>query len=129
MNHTDACIKAQAAYEAMQAAFTAKYPKHCTVCGGVGGKWVQYDPSAAGVSLSPGSMTELDTCLQCFGKCICPICGEHLPPEGDYNTDEDEVCDKCGWRLIDNPIVIPEPHECWCWENEHCWKEGDGENV
>ncbi|WP_422928596.1 hypothetical protein [Singulisphaera sp. PoT] len=96
------------------AAWDARWPNHCKACGGTGGSSSAYDPSPAGVSLSPGHFYDFEPCEACAGSGICPRCGTAgLTSEerGDDSTG-DGPCSACGWNgSRDMPPADP---ECWC---------------
>lgn len=110
--HTEDCNRRKAKYEADLAAFEQAHPNYCRVCGGRGGFAYNYDPSPAGVSLSPGYMTEVEPCSECVERGVCPLCTQHT-------LDEDgEKCSNCEWKW-DDPNVPSKPEfECYCWEYE-----------
>lgn len=62
----------------------------CKKCLGYGFVVYSYDPSAAGVSLSPGKMLDINVC-SCVEDGWCPKCGKLIPY---YQWQH---CDACGW--------------------------------
>jgi len=103
------------------ASYEASWPKYCRDCHGWGGKTSYYDPSPAGVGLSPGSMADFDPCPTCVEQGICPRCGEEsadLVAADEYS--DKFACELCGWDELNNNECIPEsdpyPLECDCWE-------------
>jgi hypothetical protein len=114
--HTAKCIENTLKVEAACEAYNQKWPKHCNACHGQGGKYTTYDPSAAGVHLSPGGEPDVDTCTHCVDQGICPRCGhqhEKVWTE-DYNK-----CQVCGWDWCKNPDeMIPDHDICDCRDKE-----------
>lgn len=114
----------------------ARWSEYCTHCEGEGGSVSYYDPSPAGVSLSPGYMVDWDPCPHCTEKGICPRCGADLPLvtyedfDGtlvvDDETDPNKPCLRCGWNP-DKPDICPPLMECECWyeEEKKYWQEYD----
>jgi hypothetical protein len=93
-----------------RAAWEAQHPKFCRHCGGHGGFYSSFDPSPAGVSLAPGSMTDYDACSECVEKGICPVCGHTTL------NDEGASCASCGWNYDEgdeNAAVPPMTVEEW----------------
>lgn len=75
------------------------HPNYCRHCGGVGAFFSIYDPSPSGVSLSPGSMTDVDPCPECAEKGICAECGQQMFNPEDPNHDwEPATCPHCGFE-------------------------------
>lgn len=72
-----------------------KWPNHCEACGGWGGQHYAYDPSPAGVGLSPGCMYDVDVCEALPPK-TCHRCGE-----AGLDEDGDGPCSNCGWNYDD----------------------------
>ena len=108
--HAEALAEIERA-QAARTAWFAKWPNACRVCEGHGGDWSSYDPSPAGVSLSPGVMYDFDPCPVCIGSDWaertetdeegepytvmlgkCPRCAALMPNEGDA------PCPACGWN-------------------------------
>ena len=112
MQHTPECAAAQAANIAAQDAWRARWPNACKSCQGAGGKAFRYDPSPAGIGLSPGYMWDFDPCPACEGR--CPRCGQPAP------HDADVPCPACGWNYgKGKDDACPEPiEECWCFDEE-----------
>jgi len=115
-------VKSEEAAKKAIADYIEKWPGHCEDCQGWGGKVSYYDPSPAGVGLSPGSMQDFDPCPTCLDAGICPRCGEKsadLVEEDYYDKFE---CSSCGWDDEKNNDGMPEgdpyPPECDCWEWE-----------
>lgn len=96
------------------ATWKAQRPDHCEECMGVGGTVTRYDPSPAGVGLSPGWMTDFEPCELCVMNSCCPRCGEHgLSDEDDGDkTTGAGPCWNCGWNYND---ACPAEPECCCW--------------
>ncbi len=104
----DAEIKAEReAYEKYQKALAewqAKWPNACKKCGGWGGHTYKYDPSPAGVSLSPGCMTDFDPCEApgCISEGNCARCGKPALSTIPGVCEEGEgPCKECGWNYND----------------------------
>lgn len=76
--HTYSCLLSQARYEAERKLYERVWPNYCHECGGMGGFWTEYDPSPAGISLSPGTMRDFDPCEcvspQGITRARCPRC-------------------------------------------------------
>lgn len=120
--HSKECVLRMENMAEVQKQWLDKWPNYCTRCGGWGGFWSQYDPSPAGVSLSPGSMVDFDPC-GCSEQARCPRCGSSNTI--DYE-DDDQPCSVCGWNWGkgDDDGMPPDP-ECVClgkesYENSDC---------
>jgi len=113
MEHFKDCVEAQKRYEDAVEAYRKKWPDHCKNCGGWGGFYGEYDPSPAGVSLSPGHMTEFDPCPECMEEGICPRCGEKVWDWNEVAEDAQGPCSNCGWTEGEDE-GLPEAPECWC---------------
>ncbi len=111
MTHTLACDARRLVWQKERGVFTSKYPNHCKVCNGDGGRTVRYDPSASGVSLASGYMEDFDECLACLGKGICPRCGKELSCAADYDYCE------CGYTTDATEENPPAVYSCYCYEN------------
>lgn len=113
IQHTQGCIE-QGIRRAIEiTAWKEKWPSHCKSCGGWGGIGSTFDPSPAGVSLSPGVMYDWDPCEQCSNEGICGRCGEATDTFGDA------PCQHCGWNWGQgDQDGCPPEHKCYCWENE-----------
>ncbi len=108
--------------------YITKWSNYCTDCDGWGGSTSSYDPSAAGVCLSPGYFTEYDPCSECSEKDICPRCGDKtlvfldiIDEASGLSADHCE-CTSCDWveqKTEGMPQDPPEPPECDCftWED------------
>lgn len=108
MNHTEECQKQIDERMAAREAWIKLWPNYCKTCGGAGAHYSTYDPSPAGVSLSPGSMVDVDICQDCAEKGICARCGEQV-----WDSDNIEYpCTKCGW---DGKEGMPSEPECYCY--------------
>ena len=85
-----------------QAVWAKRWPKHCPECEGRGGTVTKFDPSPAGVSLSPGWMVEFDLCpaCQCSDPVTCPRCGVEIDDWQVFQEDE-MPCPHCGWAWGD----------------------------
>lgn len=110
IQHTVGCLEREKLALAAREEYTGKWPNFCKKCRGWGGFASTYDPSPAGVSLSPGFMYDFDVCPACVEEGICPRCGEQSLDE------EGNVCSSCGWTSDDEGL--PPMHECFCWEAE-----------
>ena len=115
------------AWKVKEAWFRKQYPNACSRCGALGFKSYSFDPSPAGVSLAPGSMTDWEWCEECMceGRCslcgapvitaemlegerfVCPACGQLFDPEAtldgdnDYGLEPASDCECCSG--FDNP--------------------------
>jgi hypothetical protein len=108
VKHKDGCIELQKMED--RELFKQAWPEHCTKCEGWGGFWHSFDPSPSGVSLSAGSMMELDPCEDCVVLGKCPRCG--LQDDAEV-SDEFEHCRSCDWRW-DFSDGMPEYDICGC---------------
>lgn len=72
--HTDICKALQA--ERYQ--YAQRWPNYCHHCEGEGIRTYSFDPSPAGVSLSPGVMYDSDPCPKCLEESRCPRCAKNL---------------------------------------------------
>lgn len=104
MTHTSECIQAQVDFDRASKAWQARWPRHCLQCGGWGGGGYSYDPSPAGVGLSPGQMWEWEPCPSCTGQGLCGRCTGAI-------KDASLPCPHCGWNHDDGRPATP---ECWC---------------
>jgi len=112
--HTAECNQHTINYETALEAYRLLWPNYCTVCNAVGGFHSSYDPSPAGVSLSPGSYPDFDPCSACILRGICPRCGEQHTIDQDSDTCE---CLNCRWKDDDWSCVAPQQWDwCSCWE-------------
>jgi len=113
--HTDQCKKQHVDLQVERARYAAKWPNYCRKCHGEGFTWYTYDPSPAGVSLSPGSMEDCDPCPDCIEKGLCPRCGQKVwDGIDDWENNEPVMCPLCGWDESEPDSMPPEP-ECYCW--------------
>lgn len=108
--HTAQCNLNHSKWMRLKADYVEKWPDYCTKCDGWGSISYDYDPSAAGVSLGSGHMTEVDPCAYCFEKEKCPRCAKPLPELFDP-----AICPYCGW-MDGKTVGIPEAPECHCHE-------------
>lgn len=117
MEHTQQCLEQTRRFLEEEEKWMEKHPKYCKNCQGWGVFYSTYDPSPAGVSLSSGSMVDAEPCSECVEKGWCPHCSGAL--ELDSN-DEFSTCTECGWTDKDEDKLdgLPEPPECFCWEEE-----------
>jgi hypothetical protein len=107
MTHTTDCVAAFAQYNTALAEYETAWPDACDACGGRGGLASSYDPSPAGVALSPGCMWDWEPCPACIDRGACPRCRQMAWPDG-----ADNPCPSCGWDS--KAPGRPEPPECWC---------------
>lgn len=116
--HSDICNKMQQKYRDTLAAYEREHPHYCRKCGGQGAKFVEYDPSPAGVSLSPGYMVDIEPCTECVEQGKCPRCGaSDLPWDEEAVWDAQDACPHCGWAWGKNSDdYAPQQPECSCWE-------------
>ena len=114
--HTDDCWDAIEVQQAAIDAWKRQWPLHCQICHGEGGKSSSFDPSPAGVSLSPGSFYGFDPCESCVSWGRCPRCGHGdvgvgIPEKSD--PEPLETCPECGWTQTPE-CMPPQPAECTC---------------
>ena len=71
------------------------WPNYCRKCNGFGAAFEKYDPSPAGIGLSPGYMVESHLCSECVERGKCPRCGKELDDDCplDYVTNGAESLD------------------------------------
>ncbi|MEK6860492.1 MAG: hypothetical protein AABY07_00845 [Nanoarchaeota archaeon] len=122
MTHSQQCIKNQAKTEKEREEYLKRYPNYCRKCNGEGGESFSYDPSPAGVSLSPGFMIEFEPCDTCTEKGICARCGYIYPEvldDDNYYQIDDEKCPVCQFEA-GKTYPIPS-HECFCYEDSEYW--------
>lgn len=111
--HDPDCAEAIIGREIAIRNYKSTYPNYCTNCQGWGGRGYSYDPSPAGVSLSPGSLWDFDPCPKCAQRGYCPRCGlKTLLDEQDEPTVE--VCYACRFKQMETE-GIPDV-ECFCYE-------------
>lgn len=119
MQHTEQCRRRFAEATASKRAFALAHPAACPTCHGWGGMEESYDPSPAGVGLSPGTMTDWSPCPDCLEGGICPYCAQTLYCEAtDPGMADPPFCTVCGWVLDASP-GCPAPPECGCWEEPY----------
>jgi predicted RNA-binding Zn-ribbon protein involved in translation (DUF1610 family) len=107
MKHTKECEQQFVERSAAIMTWINLWPNYCKTCSGAGASYSTYDPSPAGVSLSPGSMVDVEICPDCAEKGICSRCGEPV-----WDPDDIEYpCPKCGW---DGKDCCPPESECIC---------------
>ena len=126
MKHNEWCIAQQEKYKSAKADFEEMWPKYCKHCGGYGYFMYAYDPSPAGVSLSPGYMIDVDICPECEGadEPKCSLCGVSFPFGGFTEKQAEEVDgDMVGTKTCGCPINagMPVEHECVCWYEKGQW--------
>lgn len=110
VEHKKGCIELQKMED--RKLYEQAWPHHCRNCEGWGGHYGSFDPSPAGVSLSSGSLVEVDPCPECVEKSVCPRCG--VKDEAHVLTgDEFENCTQCDWRW-DEDHGMPELDICAC---------------
>lgn len=114
LEHSAACTVLTAKWILAASEFSLQWPHHCETCAGWGGQFYQYDPSPAGVALSPGWMTDFEECPDCMESGFCPRCGHNMPET--WQTDEDDPCPLCGWKY--DTEGRPESPECCCYLDE-----------
>jgi len=109
VNHTIECEENAVKANLDREIWEARWPNYCRTCEGAGASFESYDPSPAGVSLSPGTMTDVSICPDCAEKGICSRCGKQAwDPEKD---DCSPPCPHCGW---DGKDCLPAAPECLC---------------
>ncbi|MHA2066250.1 MAG: hypothetical protein ACXABY_17900 [Candidatus Thorarchaeota archaeon] len=128
--HKDSCSEVKYADEYAQdlkewkldlATYIKQWPDYCKECNGWGGQTSTYDPSPAGISLSPGYMTDYDPCGECVEKDICPRCAEKSVKLIEHDEKGDHyACLECKWVEQEDegcPLDPPDSPECDCWED------------
>jgi|SRR4029077_2950159 len=105
--HSPECLAAKQ----LDDVWVVAHPNHCKECSGRGEFTTTDDPSPAGISLGPGSMTFTDLCDACSGQGICPLCGETGLVEEDDESPNWSLCSKCGedYQKEKRPGI-----ECFC---------------
>ena len=79
--------------------YECTWVNHCRICNGVGEIIYSDDPSASGVSLSPGTMEFDDPCI-CLESSHCPRCGRFIHAwDKDTYQEEFPECPICGWKF------------------------------
>jgi hypothetical protein len=102
-SHKESCIAHWLTTLRLQEAYDSKWQHHCRKCHGLGGFLYSYDPSPAGVSLSPGYMQDFDTCSDCVEQGKCPRCGKLIYPLDQVDKfnewlDNQTECPHCKWH-------------------------------
>jgi molybdopterin/thiamine biosynthesis adenylyltransferase len=116
MTHSDTCDNIQKLYQEQLAEYKKKHPNYCTSCHGWGMHFSTYDPSPAGVSLSSGTMLDVDTCTECVDKNLCPCCMIPTKPVFGHE-DNHHVCTECGWSADNEKHTgMHDEPECYCQE-------------
>jgi len=115
MEHTKACIEYMSKLKKARDDYEVLYPDYCHVCQGTGEILYSYDPSPAGVSLSPGMMIDSDPCLECLQKGLCPRCRKPVP-EWDVDFNESATCHFCGWQYLISLGCPVGDDECNCFD-------------
>lgn len=116
IEHSPECQKESNERLAARERWILEWPNYCKTCDGAGSSYSTYDPSPAGVSLGPGSMTDVSICPDCAEKGICSRCGHQA-----WNPDTDDCstpCTNCGW---DGEDRLPPQPECYCYMNSPNW--------
>jgi hypothetical protein len=140
--HTKSCIELGISLACARAAYAEQWPNYCRTCEGYGGFVSTYDPSPAGVSLSPGWMEDFDPCTcQTDGdwwEAKCPRCGVpwYLSLPDDFLTETVQSMketwlywrDKRIWAMA-NEYAMSDVINHWLYEKENpcpvcSWKEG-----
>jgi hypothetical protein len=113
LKHAESCTKAHENWEKDMVKFEERFPAYCRTCEGWGGKWEQFDPSPAGIMLSPGTMTDFDPCPNCVDQGVCPRCKQTLDMD---MKEEYYICHDCNWTDEDNgeDYGVPPYPECHC---------------
>jgi hypothetical protein len=112
--HTYECLEAQRAHVRRAQEYKVRWPNYCRACDGWGGFATSYDPSPAGVGLSPGSIPDFDPCVECSETpdlldSRCPRCGKRWLDFGPVDTDDpgeaveawfeaEAPCPSCSWN-------------------------------
>ena len=121
ITYKDRLLEMKAAHDA----WVTRWPNYCRKCEGKGEILYQEDPSAGGISLSPGTMTFGEPCPDCTEQGKCPRCGMlNAWNDDDWdigNLDEyswpKKSCQECGWSYTaytaspDEYSCPPEPYE------------------
>lgn len=111
--HTGECWASMNAEWDKMDQWVREHPNYCRNCQGMGGFAGSYDPSPAGVSLSPGSMQEFDYCQECTEKGICPECGKQMFDPDTSDWSEMLVCPHCNWKE-ETAAGMPQGHQEYC---------------
>ena len=111
--HTAQCQRQHVLLQVERAQYAARWPNHCRKCHGEGFTWYTYDPSPAGVALSPGYLEDYDPCPDCVEKGICPRCGEQVWTAESWDSGDPVICPRCGWEEA-KPDSMPPEAECYC---------------
>jgi len=121
-NHTPECeARAQASLAALNA-YLAKWGRtYCKACKGRGQFTSSFNPSAAGVSLGTGYMTDKEPCEECTEQGNCPRCGSGDGLTNNIVSVGEGPCLDCGWDYNDGGLPV-EP-ECICPIEVQGWME------
>lgn len=128
IEHKEGCWYPQALED--EQIYIEAWPGHCTNCHGWGGFVESYDPSPAGVALSPGSIQEYDPCPECLENRLCPRCGSSVDSYEDWDAGQPARCPGCGFIEEETPgrpfadnepcsCMEPEEPDDWCWRVEN----------
>lgn len=95
-DHKPECYRRALDASAQQTSWAMAHPGYCRTCEGWSASYSTYDPSPAGVSLSPGYMVDVAPCPHCTDapEARCPHCSSVLPV--DDNAEPIWEC-ACGW--------------------------------
>lgn len=130
--HSDSCAKNIAVYESLVEEYRKRWPHYCRFCGGLGGFGYSFDPSPAGVSLSPGCYWDFEPCEECMGR--CPRCYRENSDDGYGQTHTmftvknsrgemvRPTCGYCGFVLEDTR-GLPQKPECFCYDEKEVSSE------
>ena len=117
VNHQPECLEYNNRRLLAILEFAEEWPNYCRMCGATGEVCYSFDPSPAGVALSPGSMQDCDPCegkenRPCAEQGFCPRCASNIADP--YAEDEEHTyCQTCGWEWHKTDSAPPAP-ECVC---------------
>lgn len=97
-----------------------RWPDYCVFCDAAGMKTWSENQAPHGSGMRWMEPFE-ELCEECILKGKCPRCGyQH---EEDWNDDEYDACEFCGWNWDkDADDILPFcENECMCWREE--WEE------
>lgn len=125
--HTPACLKQAQERERTIQEWEARYPHYCRPCAARGQFFYSYDPSPTRVSLASGTLVDIDPCVECTEKGICPRCGTLawvVDEDGWMDDDTQTPCPSCGWNWgKQQDDGRPPDYECYCWEEAYVREE------
>ena len=117
-DHLKKCLERQAEFERSLKEYETQFPNYCRECQGNGEISYSYDPSPAGVFLSPGTMTDVDPCT-CLEQFHCPRCNKYVSEWAEWTPgiEWDEItCPHCDWKLHISSGCPETDGECNCFD-------------